>query len=59
MAFANFAEFLQMGKHGAYVWTAYTLVLTGLIAIHLITHIRYKRLQAQLAALKKEANTSS
>ncbi|WP_397449049.1 heme exporter protein CcmD [Pseudomonas sp. NA-150] len=31
MSFASFSEFLAMGHHGLYVWTAYGICLTVLV----------------------------
>lgn len=32
-AFGSFAEFLQMGKHGLYVWLSYGFFLICLLAL--------------------------
>lgn len=42
MYFDSFSEFLQMGRHGFYVWTAYGISL-ALIAVNLITMARRHR----------------
>lgn len=52
MAFSSFAEFLAMGKHGAFVWSAYAIVVFAVIAIHIFVRLRQKRLRATLANLK-------
>lgn len=31
MSFESFAEFLRMGQHGAYVWSAYGIAMLALI----------------------------
>jgi heme exporter protein D len=43
-AFASFADFLAMGRHGAYVWSAYGLCLLLLAvnaALPLLARRRY------------------
>jgi heme exporter protein D len=42
MAFDNFADFLAMGKHGAYVWAAYGISLL-VIAANILAPILRKR----------------
>ena len=51
MTFASLSEFLRMGAHGAYVWTAYGL--TALVAIHVSPARRRRRLQHTLDTLKQ------
>ncbi|MCV2401362.1 heme exporter protein CcmD [Marinomonas sp. C2222] len=56
MAFETFSEFLVMGKHGVYVWTAYgiSFTLISSLAIHTLkqnTQIRAK--------LRRRMNTPS
>lgn len=44
MSFASFSEFIAMGNHGPYVWTAYgiSLAVLGLnIALPLVARRRY------------------
>lgn len=44
MNFASFSEFIAMGNHGLYVWTAYgiSLAVLGLnIALPLVARRRY------------------
>jgi len=41
--FASFADFLQMGKHGLYVWLSYGIFLT-IIIYNSVTVIINKRL---------------
>lgn len=53
MTFASLSEFLRMGAHGAYVWTAYGLTLAALVAIHIFTARRRRRLQHTLDTLKQ------
>lgn len=44
IAFASFADFLAMGGHGAYVWSAYGLCLAVMalnVALPLLARRRY------------------
>jgi heme exporter protein D len=44
MSFASFSEFIAMGNHGPYVWTAYgiSLAVLGLnIALPMVARRRY------------------
>ncbi|MCK5889451.1 MAG: heme exporter protein CcmD [Methylococcales bacterium] len=55
--FASFADFLQMGKHGLYVWLSYGITL--LIIIYNILSVSWDRRQFFKAAkrrLKRERN---
>lgn len=40
--FASFADFLQMGKHGLYVWLSYGIAL-GIILYNVVAVILNKR----------------
>ena len=42
MAFDNFADFLAMGKHGAYVWAAYGISLLVIVA-NIVAPIQRRR----------------
>lgn len=56
MSFASFAEFLSMGRHGVYVWSAYGLCLLVLIvnvAGPLLARRRY--LQQEALRLRRES----
>ncbi|TPE54731.1 heme exporter protein CcmD [Maribrevibacterium harenarium] len=47
MAFNSISEFIQMGNHGAYVWSTYALcliVLSGLV-VQTLLHGRKQRRQ--------------
>lgn len=57
MSFANFSEFIAMGKHGIYVWSAYAIALSGIIILHTCVCIRRRRLQNTLNTLKKHDET--
>ena len=43
MAFESFAEFLQMGRHGIYVWSAYGLTIFTLVAVVGVSKWRFSR----------------
>ena len=45
MSFTSLSDFLRMGTHGVYVWTAYGLTLAALVAIHLYAARRQRRLR--------------
>lgn len=53
MSLASLSEFLRMGAHGIYVWTAYGLTLAALVTIHVFTARRHRRLQHTLDTLKQ------
>ena len=53
MSFASLSEFFRMGTHGVYVWTAYGLTLAALVAIHVFTARRRRRLKHTLDTLKQ------
>ena len=55
MSFASFAEFIAMGNHGLYVWSAYgisLLVLAANVAAPLLARRRY--LQDEARRLRRE-----
>lgn len=55
MSFASFAEFVAMGQHGLYVWSAFGLTLAVLIlnvALPLLARRRY--LQGEGRRLRRE-----
>lgn len=57
MAFESFADFLAMGKHAPYVWSAYGL--TFLIVVWNALQpvfLRRRILKEQSAVLKRDAN---
>ena len=57
MSFASFSEFLAMGHHGLYVWSAYgicLLVLAVNVALPLMARRRY--LQEEARRLRRESN---
>lgn len=53
MYFESFDAFLQMGRHGAYVWSAYgiSLLLIGLNVWS--AHRRFRQVRAQLQRLAR------
>ncbi|MFI8743946.1 heme exporter protein CcmD [Pseudomonas sp. NPDC077186] len=55
MNFSSFAEFLAMGSHGAYVWSAYGISLAVLalnVALPILARRRY--LQDEARRLRRE-----
>lgn len=52
MYFAGFSELFTMGRHGAFVWAVYAIVLVSLITMHLISRLRHRHLTRKLRALK-------
>lgn len=54
MAFDSFGEFLAMGKHGAFVWPTYGIVVLSLVAIHIAVRLRQKKLRTTLQHLKDD-----
>ncbi|AMS13564.1 MULTISPECIES: heme exporter protein CcmD [Pseudomonas] len=57
MSFSSFADFLAMGHHGLYVWSAYGICLVVLIlnvAVPLLARKRY--LQQEARRLRRENN---
>ncbi|CAD5109351.1 heme exporter protein CcmD [Zestomonas carbonaria] len=58
MSFASFGEFLAMGQHGLYVWTAYGISLGVLVlnvALPLLARRRY--LQEEARRLRRESKS--
>ncbi|MBF7730841.1 heme exporter protein CcmD [Pseudomonas sp. N040] len=55
MSFASFGEFLAMGSHGPYVWTAYAISLL-VLALNLVLPLRVRRsyLQGEARRLRRE-----
>lgn len=56
--FANFTEFLQMGTHGAYVWSCYFLMLVVLLALVITPHFRAQQLKKISRSRKSTVKTS-
>ena len=57
MSFSSFAEFLAMGGHGPYVWSAYGISLAVLalnVALPILARRRY--LQDEARRLRRENN---
>ena len=58
MNFASFGEFLSMGHHGFYVWSAYGLCLAVLavnVAVPVLARRRY--LQQEARRLRRESSS--
>ncbi|MCY1299506.1 heme exporter protein CcmD [compost metagenome] len=58
MSFASFGEFLAMGHHGLYVWTAYGISLGVLVlnvALPVLARRRY--LQEEARRLRRESKS--
>ena len=55
MAFSSFSEFLAMGNHGAFVWSAYAIVVIFLILAHLLVRLRHQKLRNTLENLKESS----
>ncbi len=53
MAFHSLEEFLRMGTHGPYVWSAYGLTLLALVAMAWGARRRRRRLQREWAQLQR------
>ncbi|PTQ69850.1 heme exporter protein CcmD [Pseudomonas sp. GV071] len=56
MSFASFSDFLAMGHHGLYVWTAYGISLAVLalnVALPILARRRY--LQEEARRLRRES----
>ena len=57
MSFASFGEFLAMGTHGPYVWSAYGISL-AVLALNVVLPILARRryLQDEVRRLRRESN---
>ncbi len=55
MSFASFADFLAMGNHGAYVWSAYGICLAVLV-LNVVLPLRARRrhLQDEARRMRRE-----
>jgi heme exporter protein D len=57
MAFESFADFLAMGNHGVYVWSAYGVFFFIILWNTLQPVLQYRRLlREQRAALRRESS---
>lgn len=57
VSFDSFAAFMQMGKHGFYVWTAYGIALLVLALTFVEPVLTRKRLVRQLKQQQKREQT--
>lgn len=57
MSFDSFGEFLAMGKHGLFVWTAYGICLS-VLAINVVVPViaRRRYLQQEARRLRRESS---
>ncbi|WP_447747509.1 heme exporter protein CcmD [Pseudomonas nicosulfuronedens] len=57
MSFESFSDFLAMGHHGFYVWSAYAICL-AVLAINVVSPIvaRRRYLQEEARRLRREAS---
>lgn len=55
MSFESFSDFLAMGKHGLYVWSAYGICFT-VLAINVLAPVvaRRRYLQQEARRLRRE-----
>ncbi|HEX8590186.1 heme exporter protein CcmD [Pseudomonas sp.] len=58
MSFESFSDFLAMGKHGLYVWSAYGLCFS-VLAINVLAPVLARRryLQQEARRLRRESIT--
>ena len=58
MSFESFSNFLAMGKHGLYVWSAYGICFT-VLAINVLAPVvaRRRYLQQEARRLRRESIT--
>ena len=57
MSFASFSEFLAMGSHGPYVWSAYGITLAVLaLNVALPIQARKRYLHEEARRLRREEN---
>ncbi|MBA57435.1 MAG: heme exporter protein CcmD [Pseudomonadales bacterium] len=59
MEFETFADFIAMGKHGPYVWSAYGITLVVVIANILAPVIRRKGLVEEIKRKAKREQLES
>lgn len=51
MAFESFQEFLRMGDHGPYVWSAYAIALTLIVSNVVLALRGQKQVRREIAGL--------
>ncbi|MFT6655581.1 MAG: heme exporter protein D [Marinomonas primoryensis] len=59
MAFDTFFDFLAMGRHGSYVWSAYGLSIFALIALTWNTLAKRRRVRDTLVKRYLRSQTRS
>lgn len=58
MYFNSFSDFIQMGNHGFYVWTAYGIGLTVLCVLILLPLRKNKRfIEEQKRQMRRQQNS--
>lgn len=50
--FNSIADFILMGEHGVYIWSAYGISLMAIIALQYMVRTRNRQLRRILAQLK-------
>jgi heme exporter protein D len=51
MAFESLADFFMMGKHGAFVWSAYAITMAILVWNIVLPIMQRKKIQQEILAL--------
>lgn len=59
MEFETFADFIAMGKHGPYVWSAYGITLVVIVANILAPIVRRKGLVEEIKRKAKREQLES
>ena len=59
MQFSSFTDFLDMGKHGFYVWSAYGTTLVIILANVLAPILKHKELMAEISRNKNRKRRQS
>ncbi|UJF24740.1 heme exporter protein CcmD [Suttonella sp. R2A3] len=52
MFFDSVSDFLAMGGHAPFVWSAYAITLFAIIGFHIHSRLRHRHLQRMLKNLK-------
>ena len=56
--FASFADFIQMGAHGPYVWSCYFLMLVVLLILGLYPNVHLSQLKKTARSRKSSVKPS-